>query len=90
GLTAQLNHYLGDDVTLRAVTQPERYLFLPPFPAELCGREALFISRTNFGGQVPYFTKSRALADLLRMDGARELRRYYVAVVSGLKTCPPS
>ncbi|NOX72392.1 MAG: hypothetical protein GXP03_01765, partial [Alphaproteobacteria bacterium] len=30
GLTAQLNHYLGDDVTLRAVTQPERYLFLPP------------------------------------------------------------
>jgi 4-amino-4-deoxy-L-arabinose transferase-like glycosyltransferase len=89
GLTAQLSHNLGDDVALRAVTQPERYLFQPAFPVELCDREALFISRTDFGGDVPYFTQSRAMPDILRMDGARELRRYYVAVVSGLRTCPP-
>jgi 4-amino-4-deoxy-L-arabinose transferase-like glycosyltransferase len=89
GLTAQLGHYLGDDVTLRAVTRPERYLFLPPFPVDLCSRTALFISRTDFGGKVPYFAESRALPDILRMEGARELRRYYVARVSGLESCPP-
>jgi 4-amino-4-deoxy-L-arabinose transferase-like glycosyltransferase len=83
GLTAQLNHYLGDDLPILSVIQPERYLFLATAPQELCSQKALFISRTNFPTGVPYFQIRQPQSDIIRKEGSRHIMRYYVAVVQG-------
>jgi len=83
GLTAQLNHYLGADIPVWSVTQPERYLFRTGARKELCTQRAVFISRTRFAEAPPYFENGKALPDIFRKDGERKLMQYYVAVVSG-------
>ncbi len=88
GLTGQLNHYLTPlGYVVRAVTEPERYLFLPPISPRLCHGRALFVSRTPHPDGVPYFETSRAGPDIVRRDGDVVLMRYSTAIVSGLRDC---
>lgn len=89
GLTGQLHHYLGAEIPVWSVTAPERYLFRKPFPRDLCQLPALFISRSEFVGGVPYFTSATPLPALDRREGGKILMRYHTARVSGLKACPP-
>ncbi len=88
GLTGQLSHYLTPlGLTVRAVTEPERYLFEPKLPTAFCDAKALFISRKPFPEGVPYFANSKAGPDLTRQDGGVVLMRYSSTVVSGLIGC---
>ncbi|MBZ0128177.1 MAG: glycosyltransferase family 39 protein [Rhodobacteraceae bacterium] len=83
GLTGQLHHYLGDDIPVWSLIQPERYLFRGPFPADLCAAPGLFISRSDFPAGVPYATGSIAGPDILRREGDVVLMRYFTAIITG-------
>jgi len=88
GLTSQLSHYFENGpLPVRSVTDPNRYLFLPALPSALCDAPALFISRRDYSGKIPYFVTSRAGRDISRSEADVELMRYHTAVVSGLKKC---
>lgn len=83
GLTGQLHHYLGADIPVWSLIQPERYLFRGPFPDEFCSQPGLFISRSEFPGGVPYATNSEAGPDILRREGDVVLMRYFTATITG-------
>lgn len=84
GLTGQLAYYFKGDPPVRAMRDPERYLFRSPFPQALCNAPGLFISRTKFTGDVPYFRQSKPLGMIERQDRSGQvLMTYYMALVSG-------
>jgi len=83
GLTGQLTHYLGTTVPVWSMTQPERYLYRAGFSQSLCAQKALFVSRTNFSGRIPYFEVSAPGPDITRKQGAEILMQYHIATVSG-------
>jgi len=88
GLTGQLSHYLTPmGITVRSVTAPERYLFLPEIPAAFCHERALFISRKSYPDGVGYFVHSQTGPEIIRQDHGTVLMRYWTATVSGMAAC---
>ena len=88
GLTGQLHHRLTPlGYEVRAVTAPQRYLFLPPIGASLCDAPALFVSRMAHPDGVPYFAHSEPGPDIIRREEDIVLMRYHTAIVSGLRGC---
>jgi 4-amino-4-deoxy-L-arabinose transferase-like glycosyltransferase len=87
GLTGQLHHYLNAELPVWSVTQSERYLYRGALPEVLCREPAVFYSRTEFTGGVPYFETSTPLPVIERRESDRVLMRYYGAVVRGVKGC---
>jgi len=88
GLTGQLSHYLTPmGITVRSVTAPERYLFLPEIPAAFCHERALFISRKSYPDGVGYFVLSQTGPEIIRQDHGTVLMRYWTATVSGMAAC---
>ncbi len=86
GTLAILSWYLPD-LPVRDLTQPNRYLFRPPFPAALCGQKALMITARS-GPFRPPFAQAAPPQEVMRSAGGRVLERFRVAAVQGLKAPP--
>jgi len=83
GLTGQLSYYFDPQTPVWSLTDPERYLFRGPAPAEICQEKGLLISRAPISEARADVKKITLGADMTRNDGPIVVMRYYTAIISG-------
>lgn len=86
-LTGQLWWQLRDRLPVWSVTDPKRYLFRGPVPADLCDAPALLVEDSRSPTAAGRFSQSGTVSDLLREQGGRIIAGYRVTPVRGLKDC---
>lgn len=82
--TAQLAYHLKGRAPVRQLTEPLRYVHLPPIDAATAACPALYVEieqRQAVASLPDRFADVRGLADLDRMQSGRSLGRYRVLVV---------
>ena len=89
GLTGHLWWHLPDRPVWQ-VTRPERYLFRPPMPHELCRAPALLVERADRPGRAAaLFDRVGPAREVARRGGEAVLYTFRLTPVRGLRDCPP-